>query len=323
MTNSSRNERRNRIERLADLMSPSLIPSPESAARLADRCCLRCHWSFDAAYPEGTRPRGLYEPETHFPETCAWASRGCPDCHLGKRIIDGTVYCSLCEYGERAYRAALQERQEATRAELRSRRALYWEFMSGIPPRFRLLELTASPLSPGLVSALRRREGQKRPESWLLHGEFGRGKTGAAVAYARQWVFPADPYELPISVLFRPLPDLLTEIKSTYGQDGRQSEADLIESYRHADLLILDDCGAEQVGNTGWLEDRLYQIIGGRHGQLDKPIVFTSNLSPDQLSERLGERVFWRIYEMCSEENVLEVKGPNLRQVRPTVGRES
>ena len=39
------------------------------------------------------------------------------------------------------------------------------------------------------------------------------------------------------------------------------------------------------------------------------------NLSLDQLAQRVGERIVWRIAEMCESTNVVEVKGKNLREL--------
>lgn len=317
-------QRRGRTERVSDLLAPLIAerpaPSPESAAGSAPTC-ERCGWAQDRFNPPGTRYHSGGEPDNHNPAHCVYRALpgGCPACDAGLRVIDQVVYCTDCDLGKAELAAALARKEQEHRDYLAGVRLMLWEFQSGIPERFRNFEL-GPPLPEGLVQELRQREPKQRPESWLLYGDFGRGKTGAAVGYARQWVFPADPYAWPLRVLFRAMPDLLTELRATYDREQGPSEADVIDMYRHAGLLILDDLGAEQVGRTGWLEDRLYQVVGARHGGL-MPTVFTSNLSPAELGERLGQRIFWRILELCGEDHVIEVEGPNLRQSRPPAGR--
>lgn len=303
--------RRNATSRLSDLL-PSPVPSLESDGASA-RTCDACGWECVLGFEAGTRPAllsdGVYD--NHDPDACVYASLpgGCGPCEGGLRVIDRVVYCRDCEDGATALEATVTAREAERRAYLRSVGLMRWEFASGIPERFRACEL-GPPLSPALVKAMRREPGAA-PESWLLYGDYGRGKTGAAVGYARQFVLSDDGSYPSVAVLFRAMPDLLTELRATYDRDKGPSEADLIEVYRSIGLLVLDDLGAEQVGRTGWLEDRLYQIVGARHAAM-LPTVFTSNLTPAQLGDRLGERVMWRILELCGP-NVVEVVGPNLR----------
>ena len=88
----------------------------------------------------------------------------------------------------------------------------------------------------------------------------------------------------------------------------------MLEKYAGVSLLILDDLGAEHISGSGWLEDRLYQIIGQRHRD-ERPIVFTSNLSIKEVGGRIGERIAWRIVEMCGD-NIVHVQGANQRDRR-------
>jgi len=149
--------------------------------------------------------------------------------------------------------------------------------------------------------------------SWYFWGPVGIGKTGLAVSYAREYVIF---YGGDFSILYRSVPDLLTELRSTYGRHEGESEADVLAKYRKVELLILDELGVESDSGSGWLQDRLYQVIGGRHAD-NMPTIFTSNLSIAQLSKKLGERIAWRVVEMCGQEHIIEVKGPNLRDKGP------
>ncbi len=229
--------------------------------------------------------------------------------------------------------------------------AAYLWTESGIPARFRGLRLVTHPLlsGPGGTDLLRMVAGPgDDPEfwrqSWYLWGAVGVGKTGLAVGYAYQWVDPdrGDPS----AVVYYAVPDLLARIRASYNAAtpphgaGRgpaprrpplrpprtqnseprtltdpaltDSEWNLVQRCRTADLLLLDDLGAEQAGRTGWVEDRLLLVVGWRHDE-KLPTVYTSNLSPRELAEHLGERIVWRIVESCGEANILHVEGPNLR----------
>lgn len=198
-----------------------------------------------------------------------------------------------------------------------------------LPRRYSDMTLDSSPCDLEIRKRLRVGEG-----SWLLWGPYGTGKTGLAVGHSLAWVDaatekyfkvstcyeePAMPLpealrldEMPRRVHFVATPDLLSELRSTYGKTSKRTESDVLAEYRDAHLLIMDDIGAEHVKDSGWLEDRLYQVIGHRHAE-EMPTIFTSNLTPDELGAQIGERVMWRIIEMCGKENIVHVDGPNLR----------
>lgn len=148
--------------------------------------------------------------------------------------------------------------------------------------------------------------------SWYLHGPFGRGKSGLAISYMRQRLKAIVKRELPGPHMFLPVPDLLTDLRSTYNRQTGDTEEQIIERYAGIEFLILDDLGAEQVSGTGWVEDRLYQIIGKRHAEM-RPTIFTSNDTIKATAARIGERLTWRIVEMCGRDRIAEVRGRNLR----------
>ena len=217
-------------------------------------------------------------------------------------------YCR-CPEGVAA-EAEFEREMAVQEAEERKRRIeTMWNETAGIPRLFREWRLDTSPLSDGVVAPLRKLEG-----SWYLWGAYGCGKTGLAIGHAYERLTHGTP-----AILFRSVPDLLSELRSTYGRNEGPTENDVLDTYAHTGLLILDDLGAEQVkqgaSGTSWLEDRLYQVIGLRHRE-ELPIIFTSNLSIKQIADRIGERIAWRIVEMCGEDHIVQVTGPNLRDRR-------
>ena len=185
----------------------------------------------------------------------------------------------------------------------------FW-YKAEVPRRFVRWSLGSSPVEESVKSELT----QAGQQSWLLWGDHGRGKTGLAIGWLRHRM-GVD--ELPQETghiaqgLFVTLPDLLSQVRATYGPDGGTSEADVVQRYREAPLLVLDDLGAEHVKGTTWLEDILYRLVGYRHDNL-LPTFFTSNLSPGELGERIGERQMWRLVEMCGK-GIMELRGRNLR----------
>lgn len=181
--------------------------------------------------------------------------------------------------------------------------------LSGVPDGMLSWRLETSPVCEQDIDLMVRLMAVTERESWYFYGQHGTGKTGLAVGLAWAW---REQYRRP--VLFTALPDLLSEIRATYGRPGEgQTELEIIRRFGDSPFLVLDDLGAEQVSGTGWVEDRMFQIVGRRHSN-GLPTVFTSNLSVDETGARLGARLAWRIWEMCGgQERVKEVTGPNLR----------
>ena len=238
------------------------------------------------------------QTEASLAYDCSCSGKG----GYGRRILQGGFvafehycYCptgrGVLLYHKREMDAATAKNQEATIATA-------WN-QSGIPKRFQGFTLESSPnsISPASDS----------PESWFFWGEVGTGKTGLAVGYARNLLEAG----MVAQILFVSVPDLLSELRDTYN-DENASEHAIIKRYVEAELLILDDLGAEQGKGLEWIQDRLYQIIGKRHGEM-RPTIFTSNYSLADLGTRLGARIAWRIRESVGQGNILEIAGPNLR----------
>ena len=141
------------------------------------------------------------------------------------------------------------------------------------------------------------------PESLFLYGPFGTGKTGLAVGALRTHLDRAN------SGLFITVPSLLDRIRRTYGASREESDddRDLFERVQDVDVLVLDDIGAEKPSE--WVAEKLFTLINKRHDEMQTTI-FTSNLTPKELAKHLGERIAWRIVEMCE---VVQLSGPNLR----------
>ena len=116
---------------------------------------------------------------------------------------------------------------------------------------------------------------------------------------------------------------LLTQIRATYNSMTKTAEMDVIRPVMEAQLLILDDLGAERL--TDWVEETMNVIVNARYNA-KLPTIFTSNYEdvPDRedmnsLLVRVGFRLHSRLREMCE---FLEYDGPDYRELPPNADAE-
>lgn len=126
------------------------------------------------------------------------------------------------------------------------------------------------------------------PQSLMIWGSPGNGKTHLAAAIANEI------HKRGYIVVFQSVPELLGRIKSTFNKNSRDTEEQIMKALLTCDLLILDDIGAEKL--TDWVQDVMFRIIDGRYRK-ELPILYTSNLRPNELAGQVSERTYDRITE--------------------------
>jgi len=98
-------------------------------------------------------------------------------------------------------------------------------------------------------------------------------------------------------LLFVSFPEMFLEIKNTFNTTDN-SESQVLDKYKDADLLVLDDFGVKSLSD--WALELLYIIINHRY-EFNKKTIITSNHSLQELAGILeDDRIPSRIERMCS-----------------------
>lgn len=194
-----------------------------------------------------------------------------------------------------------------------------------IPPRYQRCDLDNFVVyeNEQLVRALEvaRRFSRAFPavtKGLMLIGPPGIGKTHIAVSVLRHVIKSTG-----ARGLYYDTRALLRDIRSTYNPVLNAAEMDVLRPVMEAELLVLDDLGAERL--TDWVEETMSLIVNTRYNER-RPTIFTSNYEdiPEEgdmnsLLVRVGFRLHSRLSEMCE---FLEYDGPDYRNLPPNAGAD-
>lgn len=146
----------------------------------------------------------------------------------------------------------------------------------------------------------------------LLYGDAGVGKTHLAVALMKEVIRRKGG-----RAVFYETRELLKLVRDTYTQGADASELDVLKPVLEAELLVLDDLGAEK--KSEWVEETLGLVVNTRYSER-RLTVFTTNLSdadntePTSFAFQLGLRTRSRLKEMC---DWIRMEGVDTREVGP------
>jgi DNA replication protein DnaC len=170
-----------------------------------------------------------------------------------------------------------------------------------IPRRYQGVSFDRPPVSdiariaPDQIQSVRRYvrdigENLDSGKGLWIQGDVGTGKTTLAMLVSKAAL------DAGRSVAIYSLPRLLNLLRES--MDSEQGKLDFLDRLTAVDLLHIDDLGAEN--RTDWVLEQLYSIVNARY-ESERAIVATTNLMPDELSERLGPRTVSRLVEICGD----------------------
>ena len=122
------------------------------------------------------------------------------------------------------------------------------------------------------------------PDGWLvLIGKVGCGKTHLAAAIANQIL------DSGAVVLFKTVSDLLDHLRTTYMPNSTEVYDQLFSKMREAELLVLDDLGAQQ--SSPWANEKLFQLFNYRYNSRFPTVITTNNVGLQGIDERIRSRM--------------------------------
>lgn len=109
--------------------------------------------------------------------------------------------------------------------------------------------------------------------------------------------------------------ELVKDLAATFEPDPRETMTSIFRRLREADLLVLDDLGAER--HTEAREEWLFEVVDARV-ESRKPLAVTANLAPDDLIPIVGLRTVDRIVGTCTW---VDMKGATSYRAESARGR--
>jgi DNA replication protein DnaC len=225
-------------------------------------------------------------------------------------ICDGTGWVSVESAGVRRV-----ERCDCWR------RALTSKLLADarIPPRYRKCDLDSfRDNNDSLAVAVRRARRFSEEFPVVDKGLFFLGKPGLGKTHLSVAILKAVIRRTNARAFFFDVRELLKEIRHTYNPVVRSTESQVIRPVMEAELIVLDDLGAEKTSE--WVDETLNLIVNTRYNER-RATLFTSNYpvsedltDPDNLIVRVGYRMWSRLHEMC---DFVEMKSLDYRELGP------
>jgi DNA replication protein DnaC len=132
----------------------------------------------------------------------------------------------------------------------------------------------------------------------LFYGDAGVGKTHLAVALMKAAIAQKG-----ARAVFYEVRELLKLVRDTYRNSAEASELDVLTPVLEAELLVLDDLGAEK--KSEWVDETVGLVINTRYSERRVTILTTNlrdevdNTDPASFAYHVGLRTRSRLKEMC------------------------
>jgi DNA replication protein DnaC len=106
-------------------------------------------------------------------------------------------------------------------------------------------------------------------------------------------------------VLFAVVPDLLDYLRATFAPNAEEPYDEAFPKMREAELLVLDDLGAEQ--STPWANEKLYQLLNYRYNARLPTVMTTNKIGlvgiENRIRSRLSDRRLVRMVTMAQAQD--------------------
>lgn len=150
----------------------------------------------------------------------------------------------------------------------------------------------------------------------ILTGKAGTGKSHLAMSMLKVVNEHSDPYR---KCLFIAIDELMRRIKDSFGNpESIHTEQSMIAMLTEADLLVIDDLGAEtgsihsDKNATDFTTRTLYAIINGR---MKKPTIITTNLNSRDMAKMYDSKLISRMFR-GAEGHIIGFKDTNDKRIK-------
>ena len=122
----------------------------------------------------------------------------------------------------------------------------------------------------------------------VLTGKNGCGKSHLLEAIGREMLAAGR------LVRYEYVPAMLDQLRHTYEEDAEVKFAERWAMYNRAEVLILDDIGAEKPSE--WAAEKVTALVEERY-RSEKLLVAATNLTFDRMAEQIGARIADRLWD--------------------------